>query len=175
MNYSKKHFFGSSLSKEYEPKLKGEGKEALNQIKKYFGSKNDIDNIRNKYAFHYSPKDIDYDLNLVPEDLEMYISDEGSANTLYYFAEVFVNHSILNDIDPENGLKAYNKYVKDIQLIANKFATVVDYLITEFVKKQGKDIWGSKGKKVEFLERKLITEIELPWFTDTSPLHKKKA
>lgn len=105
----------------------------------------------------------------------MYISDEGSANTLYYFAEVFVNHSILNDIDPENGLKAYNKYVKDIQLIANKFATVVDYLITEFVKKQGKDIWGSKGKKVEFLERKLITEIELPWFTDTSPLHKKKA
>ena len=167
----KKKFFGTSLSKEYEPKLYGEGKEALDYLKKYFGRKNFIDVVRNKYSFHYSPDDIDSILPIVPEELELYVSDEGSANTLYYFAEVLVNRSIINEIDSENDQKGYSKFVHDTQIVANRFAKVADYLIVEFIKKQGKDIWGSEGEEVDFSDRKLITDIELPWFTDTSPLH----
>jgi hypothetical protein len=64
---TEKVFFASHLSKVYEPLLMGEGKTGLDHLKRYFGRENLLNKVRNKFAFHYSPADIQTEI-LLPTD-----------------------------------------------------------------------------------------------------------
>ena len=55
-----KRFLGAPLGKEYQTLLNASGKEALNELKKHFGSSNILSVLRNNYAYHHpTDKDID--------------------------------------------------------------------------------------------------------------------
>lgn len=170
-----KYFYGTAISKEYVPKLKAEGKETLDKIKKYFSRKNLINDIRNNYAFHYSPDELNAVLPEIPDDLEMYVSDVAAANTLHYFAEVIANHAVLKNINPEDELSAYQKLVKEILTVSRWFIDFANYLMVEFISKYGQDIWDGEAERIEFSGLQNINDIKLPWFTDASSLHNYRA
>ena len=81
-------FFGSTVSKMYEPLFDDNAKIALNNLKKYFGRDNLIKRVRNEYAFHYSAEQaaIGYTKLGNDDSLDIYLS-LTNANTLYSFAE----------------------------------------------------------------------------------------
>ena len=55
-----KRFIGSRLGHTYTPLLQKTGQEALNSLKKHFGSSNILSVLRNNYSFHH-PNDADMD------------------------------------------------------------------------------------------------------------------
>lgn len=99
----RKNFFGSSLSKKYESKLPTGGKEALQQLKKYFGRKNNIKTIRNNIAFHYPSFDeINKQLRAIPNKTELhFFLGESNANSNYYMAEEVISNLMLNQVKSE--------------------------------------------------------------------------
>lgn len=95
-----KKFHGLSVSRDYEPSLSEEARDALSKIKSYFGRENLIHKVRKNYAFHYSPDELAAVLPSVSEDIDLYIdSAERILKNLYYFAEVLANTAMLSGID----------------------------------------------------------------------------
>jgi hypothetical protein len=106
--FLEKAFFATKLSATYEPKLEAEGAAALSNLKRYFGRKNLVVDIRNKLAFHYSAEHMRSGFELVPssEDWSILVA-ESSGNTLYYAADLVANYALLHLVqpsDPWNGL-----------------------------------------------------------------------
>jgi hypothetical protein len=94
-----KSFFGSAISKKYESQLEEPGKSDLDELKKYFGKKNIIGELRNKFAFHYDADKIRSELSLVSADdpSHIYLA-EVQGNSLYYVAEEIVGLAMLRHI-----------------------------------------------------------------------------
>ena len=111
-----KNFFGAKLSIEYEKSLMDEGKTSLQNIKKYFSGRNIIDDIRNKYTFHYGySNDVVKRIDLLEDkdELDLFFS-ESHVNCFYYISTLLTSSSILNDINPDNSLAALEKFFDDI-------------------------------------------------------------
>ncbi|MEA3459439.1 MAG: hypothetical protein U9R11_01990 [Chloroflexota bacterium] len=168
----RKRFYGTAVSRDYEPSLRQEGRDALAEIKKYFGrSNNNVNYIRNNYAFHYSPDELDAVLPHVPEDLELYVESGGSANNLYYFAEVLAGRALLRSMGASDDQAAYRQLVEEIPKVARWFAVVCDSLMTEFLRRHAGGIWEGKAVEVPLGELPPLLGVRLPWFTDTSDVH----
>ena len=165
----------NKLSKEYEPLTDKPGGEALIQFKKYFSRRNIIKTIRNKFAFHYSPIDLNNLSSGVPEEYELYIQANGSGNHLYYFAEVLANRAILRIIDNQDEFNAYKKLMREIPDVVKLLSKACDALIYEFLdrveaKKGG--FWKGYAEKLEFTQLPTLSDIKLPWFIDLTELSK---
>jgi hypothetical protein len=94
-------FFQTRLSKSYEPKFDEQARDALEALKKYFGRTNLIENVRNKFAFHYEPSQIaaGYAKLADGDPLDVYLS-KANANTLYVFADAIVGRALMESINP---------------------------------------------------------------------------
>ena len=55
----RERYQGTSLSKEYDKLLDTEVRKAIKKLNKYFGKSNVLSRIRNRFAFHYDPSDLD--------------------------------------------------------------------------------------------------------------------
>ena len=92
-------FFGSGLSKKYEPQFDPEASAALKALKQCFGRENLIEKVRNGHAFHYSPEQIDagYRTLVDGDPLEVYLA-KANANTVYTFADTIAGRAMLEEI-----------------------------------------------------------------------------
>jgi hypothetical protein len=163
-----KGFFGTGISRDY--KLSKEAQDALGEIKNYFDRRNTIHRVRNKFAFHYSPDEMDRVLPGLPDELEVYIQEEGSANNLYYFAEVLANRALLRSIQVEDDQNAYHQLMEEIVKVTHWFTIVCDALMTEFLRRHIDGIWEGHAEEVSFNDLPLFQSVQIPWFTDTSGL-----
>lgn len=103
-------FFGARLSREYEPLLDDESRNALDGLKRYFGRDNLIAVVRNKFAFHYAPDQVDagYAALVDGDPLEVYLA-RHNGNTLFAFAETIAGRALLEGIhagDPDAAFSA---------------------------------------------------------------------
>ncbi len=166
-------YFGSGLSREYNPLSREDGEKALQEIKKYFGKPNLIEQIRNNYAFHYSPGQLDMVLPSVPEKLELYIEQEGSANNLYYFAEALANRALLQDMGDGDDFVAYKRLMSEVPKVANWFSRLCDALLYEFLNRMDEGIWEGYAEEVKFGKLPSFLDIRIPWFTEPSEVYRK--
>jgi len=160
-----KNFYGSKLSIQYQPTLSEEGQDLLKKLKKYFNGKSTVKYIRNNYASHYSPDDLDSVLESVPEELELYVSDKN-VNTLFYFAEVLANRAILKNIDASNDFESYKKLIKELTMVARWFSKLAELLIIKFLSIQGDDILDGFVEDLHFENLPSINDIQIPWFVN---------
>lgn len=107
-------FFGSRVSKQYEPLFDREGAAALDNLKKYFGRKNLIEAVRNKFAFHYAPDQVQAGYDKLGEHdlLDVYLS-KTNANTLYVFAETVTGRSLMESIDAEDHARSIGALIHE--------------------------------------------------------------
>jgi len=141
-------------------------------LRMYFQSDNLIDSTRNQFSFHYSPKKMDRVLKNLTEDLKIYIETNGSANNLYYFAELLANYALLFEIDPSDWQTAFRKFKENISEIVQLFSIICDALMMQFIQLRIDDFWQDFAVEVQLEGIKSFTEIQLPWFTDTATLFK---
>ena len=109
-----KSFFGPALSKSYEPKLDAEAKDALQCLKRYFARDNIIGTVRNRFAYHYSPDQVDAGFAALTDDdpLQIYMA-KHNANTYYAFGDTIVGRAMLEAICPGDHHAAFEALIRD--------------------------------------------------------------
>jgi hypothetical protein len=166
---TEKVFFASRLSKVYEPLPMGEGKTGLDHLKRYFGRENLLNKVRNTFAFHYSPADIQTEI-LLPTDQtcwEIYLA-ESSANSLYYASEVVAHFSLLEAIDPGNHQKAMDRLIAETMSVAGWFMDFIEgcmICVTEKHFLDGQDALAMED--VDIGETPSLDEVQIPFFVRT--------
>jgi hypothetical protein len=163
-----KSFFGTGLSRDYEPELDRKAATALQSLKSYFGSRNAANQIRNKFAFHYSPKDVGVVLPDIDEPLILYMDRESMPNNLFYFAETLLAQALLQFLEENVAKTSFDDLVKDFFDVSFWFNKVSDDLMDAIIRKSGEEFRVAGPEEVHFKALHDFSDIILPWFTDTS-------
>ena len=108
-------YHGTKLSKRYDALLEAPAREALAELKRYFGRKNIVNAVRNDFAFHYS---VEHAKTAIPEDtptgdLTIYLHEQN-GNSIYYFAEYLMTKALIDLISPTNPDDALNVLLSDM-------------------------------------------------------------
>lgn len=94
----RKAYFSTKLSLMIESKLPEDTKDALGNLKKYFGKKNVIDSVRNEFAFHYNAQRVRTQLFLVEETDNLKIYAAETEDVLFQFSEIIVGSAMLGAV-----------------------------------------------------------------------------
>lgn len=162
----RKGYFDSQTSKIYDERLNQEAKDALSNLKRYFGRANLIDTIRNKFSFHYSLPDTRVALarELDNEELLMYLAD-SNGNTLYYFSEYIVNTALLEAIEEGDTGKALERLIGESAKVVRWFNELASGIMAHVVDKY---LLESDGKlmleSIDLGHVPVAEQIEIPYF-----------
>jgi len=126
-----KRFLGVPLGREYQDRLNHTGREALDGLKKYFGTSNILNTLRNNYAYHH-PYDEDIDDAFIvafgddqsDDYWSLYLS-ESSINSFHFASDVVIVHGMMNATKATDLLAAQERITRDASLVAK--------LLTEFI------------------------------------------
>lgn len=161
------NFFGSKLSKKYECKLPSSGQEALQNLKRYFGAKNLISDIRNNFSFHCPSSDeIKSQLKAIPNETEFKLFIGNSYTTTnYHMAEEVVLNTMLNYIKKTTLQEALNEIFNDLSEVSAWFIGFSGHcmvvLLDEFVGNQKEKL---KSEIMEVEEQGSLKETTIPFF-----------
>jgi hypothetical protein len=127
-----RRFLGSPIGKDYQGRLNASGLAALDQLKRYFGSSNNIVSVlRNNFAYHH-PLDADADAafqeavsdNDFDDYWKLYFS-ETSINSFHFAGDIVIVNGMKAAIGELDLLAAQERIVKDVSNVAHN--------ITEFI------------------------------------------
>jgi len=166
--FLQKSFFGTALSREYEPLLDGESANDLKSLKRYFSSRNTCNQIRNHLAFHYSADEIKGTLPNVDDKLLIYLERESVPNNLFYSSEILIAHALLQLLKHDGHEPTFDSIVEELFDVALWFAHVSDGLMEAIIKKNGKELRTTQPEEVHFDEIQPFQNIIIPWFTDAT-------
>jgi len=164
----KSKFFGTAISRYYEPMLEGEPANALNSLKRYFGSRNAANLIRNHFGFHYSPDDVDRVLPEVDELLDLYLEREAAPNNLFFFSEALVGKALLVMLEEEGKQTSMEDLVDELFEVSAWFALASDGLMVAIIDRHGEELRARDPEEVQFDDLLDFRSIQLPWFTETA-------
>ncbi|HEX8398352.1 MAG TPA: hypothetical protein VF644_13050 [Pyrinomonadaceae bacterium] len=116
-----KAFFASKVSKVVEPDLSVEGRNALAELKRYFGKENLIRKLRNEFSFHYSPENVRKQLPSVKDIEELEICVTEKDEPFFVYSEELITKAILEEIDKSDYEKALDKLFAEIMKITRNF------------------------------------------------------
>lgn len=167
-----KHFLSNRASSRYRKILTREGEVALNKLKRYFGKKSLVNRLRNSYAFHYPVLEIDDALEEIPDDLEFFIEDSGSANNLFYFAEVLAGHSMIREAveSEENEESAFRRLVQEVLEVARLVDQFTQAFMVAFIEFYRDDLFVEPASSVNLRKLPAFSAIRIDWFADTSSI-----
>jgi hypothetical protein len=177
-NVLQKAYHGSKLSKEYDSLLTSEAKDALDSLKRYFSTnENLIDKVRNSFAFHYPTKPekqqlIEKVFDETPETEQWEVLlGEKYANTLYYTSEMVLGRTMLQDIDSDPN-KAMKRLMEETIKVFRLFRDFIDGCMQViFEKRLGFKI--QDCNPIEINEELRFDEVRLPFFVETDGLPDK--
>ena len=171
-----KHFFSTPLAKQYNDLLLPEGKECLQNLKRYFGKSNHILQIRNEFAFHHASDKLKADvLQLVkvldPSDpLKLYFAPE-EGNCLYSLYHSIVNYLMfasldgggVNRLSNENLASAIRALHSEVQSVTKWFIGFAQDVVRIFSETYFKTL-DSLGEEVEIPDPPKLSEVRVPYF-----------
>ena len=157
-----KRLLESPVLRSHKDKLSVDGQKCLKELNRYFSKSNNIDCIRNKFAFHYDSGVIktEFSKRSPDESFDLFLSCE-MGNCLYSFSDVIVNFAILNKINPSCNQQAMDSLMKEI---------VID--VVEWFQKVGGECVAiiahkvalGHPKRIEIKDRLSIDNIRVPYF-----------
>jgi hypothetical protein len=159
-------YFATKVSQSIASKLSRETSQALTELKNYFSRTNDIDMIRNEFAFHYSPDRIREQLAKVEDtdQLSIYLA-EKNVNCFYQFAEAIADSAMLEAVhqgDFDAAIKKLSTRVMNVTLTFIEFCDgCLNYMMETYLL-AGQDPVNIRKVKLSGLLRK--DQITLPFF-----------
>jgi hypothetical protein len=157
-----------SIALDFNSNGSKEAKSLLKEIKKYFSKNNAIHAIRNNLSFHYLPDDLINQLEETPDKLDMYISKENDANTLYYFAEVLSNRAVIEKLDFPDDVNPIEAISAKLIGMAKKFNKFNILYMKYVIGKYSPDIWDGSAELIKIENLTEFSKVRIPMFTDTS-------
>jgi hypothetical protein len=166
-----KRFLGSTLGREYVPRLNPQAKEALDRLKKRFGAPDKFVVIRDNFAFHYpTPDDMEAAFQLAAKsegnetDWCIYLQD-ALLNTFFFASDFVLVHGMANAMSETNVNEAHHKLLGDIAPIANDISTFAfGFADSIFIKHFGEL---TATHVADITDARNIEDVRLPWFVET--------
>lgn len=162
-----KNYFATKLSKKYDKILPINGQKVLSNLKKYFGTKNVIADIRNNFSFHNPSFDeVSKQLKAIPNntEFELFIG-EDYASTNYYMAEQIISNTMLNYVKKSTLQQAMNEIIKDLAEVSSWFLPFCRYIMLTFLDEfVGPSNEKLKLEEIEMKTEGYIKEITIPFF-----------
>jgi hypothetical protein len=119
-------FLGGKVGKEYVPLLDGPAREALDRLKKRFGTSNMLAVIRNNYAFHHpSMEQMEAAFQQAASNKDGEDADWGIyfnralLNTFFFVSDYVLVHGMANILKESDVNAAHQKLLGDLAPIAN--------------------------------------------------------
>jgi hypothetical protein len=167
-----KRFLGSPLGKEYAPCLSTIATEALNRLKKRFGTPDKFVLIRDNFVFHHpSLDDMEAAFQLAVKsdgddtDWCMYLNN-ALLNTFFFASDFVLVHGMANAMGESDVNEAHRKLLGDIAPIANDLSTFAfGFAEAIFVKYFGEL---TATRVAELKDAANIEHLRLPWFVQTT-------
>lgn len=162
-----KAYFATKLPLSIESNLADKTKDALKELKKYFGKKNVIDDVRNQFAFHYDPQRIRQQLSSVEEtdELKIYVT-ESDANLFYQISEIIVGSAMLEAVEQGDFIAATKKFTKEVMDVSVQFTTFCDgcliYMTKIYLGETAEEL---DMEEIEIPDPPNTDEIQLPFFS----------
>jgi hypothetical protein len=166
-----KRFLGSTLGKEYGPRLSPQAKEALDRLKKRFGAKDKLIVIRDNFAFHHpTPEIMEAAFQLAVKsdgdetDWCMYLQD-ALLNTFFFASDFVLVHGVANAMGEKDVNEAHRKLLGDVAPIANDISTFAfGFAEAIFIKHFG-ELTATRVAEIDDAPK--IEDLRLPWFAET--------
>ena len=163
------NFFETALSKKYEAKLSKAGSKALQNLKAYFGKRNLISKIRNKFSFHNPSFSVIKDLlGSIPEEAELHLYlGTQHANSNYYLSEEIVSRAMLNYVE-SNGLpQAMDRMYKELSEVGGWLVEFCGHCMVAL----SEEYWGQCKQdliveKINVKSQGNIREFTIPFFVE---------
>jgi hypothetical protein len=156
-------FFGTGLSKKYEPLLSEPIKENFDKLKDFFSGKDNwMTSVRNNFCFHYpSSEEIKKLIDEAPasEIFEIYMS-EYFGNCLFSMSNTLINFGILKAMEKPDTQTAMDRWLQDAMKVARWFGDFLGECLLIIANKH----LGLKSYEVEIPEPPDINEVTLPYF-----------
>ena len=165
------NFFGNALSRTYAPKLDDKGLKALESLKQYFSKNNVVHEIRNNFAFHYSPAETAAVLSDVDEELHVYMQKDIVPNNLFAFSEAVLAKALLVLLKKMGMSNSLEDLLGELLEIAARFAELIDSIMFAIINQHGKELRMGSPQDVHFDQLQDFQSVTLPWFTDTSKIN----
>ena len=161
-------FFGAGVSKIYEPQFEPEARKAIDALKRYFRRDTIIRLVRNKFAFHYSPDQIDagYGALIEGDPLDSYIS-KHNTNTLYAFAESITGRAMLDAINSNDHKAAFGQLIDETSKAVSEIGDVTAQIIAIcFESHLGGNFYSLGAKVIEVQGAPESQKVAIPYFIE---------
>lgn len=166
-------YSNQEIRKIFDERGSDEGKQALLELGKLIGNGTLIHSVRNDYAFHYNPDK--FNSNTISNDeLKIFGDKETNINTLYYFAEVIANKSMLEGLGNSDLAKAMERFYDETNIATKYFVKFCDELIHVILAKYAPEIWKGYAEEIQIDELEKFATSKVHWFADTSGLNEQK-
>lgn len=124
-------YLATGVGKEFQDRLSPEGKDALEKLKKYFGSKNPIYTIRNHFAFHH-PETVDVEGDLqnamadkdLDEEWNWYLTTQN-INTFYFLSDLVISQGMARAAGFKEITEGHRRVMQDINQVFSWIGTFV--------------------------------------------------
>jgi len=139
----RKAYFGTKLSLGIEKQLPDDTAIALENLKKYFRTKNLVDCIRNEFAFHYDPVRVQSQLLLVEQtdNLKIYIAE--TEDVFFQLSDAIVQSAMLEAVQAGDYIAAAEKFFKEIMVMSSQLVDFCDgclhYMIEQYISYDGSE------------------------------------
>jgi len=161
-------YFGSALSKKYDSKLDDEAKKVFQKLRKYFGSENACNKIRNQFAFHYSPDELAAILPMMTDELHAYLQRDAAPNNLFAFSETLLAQALLTLLKSLGKYESFDELVGELFNVGIWFAQVADAIMFAIGEESGVELRLKEPVEVKFEELPALESVAISWFSDTS-------
>lgn len=163
----RKLLLASADARELERELVETGKAALGKLKRYFGKQNLVSNIRNNFAFHFSPEQLESHLEKTDESLDLFLESTSGVNSLFYFAEVLATSAIIEQAGAKSIEEGFEAVVKEVIGVAGDLVSLADATLHALLTRFGMDVWSKPMAEVPLPELRAFESVSMPWLVDT--------
>lgn len=156
-------FLSKKFAKSYVNSFNEEANEALNKIKRYFGSTNIVNKIRNNHSFHYSADNFNNNMDDLPDDLEIYLH-KTQGNSLYYASEVLASSAMIKSCGKSDFSKLFDEIVSELIHVSKLILSFSHQFMRAFMDKHSKILVKEDLEEIDLGEVPLFSEVQMPWF-----------
>jgi hypothetical protein len=168
-------FLKSKLGQEYRPLLDPQASEALSDLQKYFGNKNEISVLRNSFAFHHPrPEEIEAGFQNAANSSE--VTDEewaiyftrGLLNCFFFMSDMTIAHGMAEALGEKDVLTAHQHLLPKLAPIANQLSEFTfGFAAAIFKKYVGHEL--SAVVVAKFDNPPSVDDVTLPFFIEPEP------
>ena len=176
-----KRFVSSKLGQEFEPKLDKPARDALNSLRKRFGTSGYMAKIRSNYAFHHpTTDDMEAAFQLaattaVGEEWDWSVFMTATLyNSFFYVSEFVMAHGITNALGETDVNVAHQKFLSELSPITDELTKFAYGFATAIFKKYfGDELTLTVVAKVAGAPN--LDDLRLPFFVDAPGMPTKVA